>query len=96
MPIFRGKAKLNLGGPVQESNVHSKQNYDFSGMNMSTAAAKSTIPREHDDDKEGEDRPQRRPRPQEEDTGFGSDDGFETVTEKKRITKPQFTRGSNF
>ena len=64
-------------------------------MKMSTAAAKSNKPR--DGEEKNEDGEQRRSRPQPAaDDGFGSDDGFEVVTDKKRAGKPQFTRGSKF
>jgi len=35
-PIFKGKAKLNLGG---NTDVNARQNYDFSSMNMAQATS---------------------------------------------------------
>ena len=39
-PVFKGKAKLNLGGASNEEVQNSRMNYDFSKMNMSAATAK--------------------------------------------------------
>ena len=53
-PVFKGKAKLNLGGASNEEVQNSRMNYDFSKMNMSAATAKKAEGAEFAD---GEGRP---------------------------------------
>lgn len=106
MPIFRGKAKLNTGAPKEEESVPSKQNYDFSSMKMSAATAKGPKAEGAAEGTKPKEQKERRQRASQGDDGFGSDDGFEVVTEKKRLPakrggdfsdasfgKPSFTRG---
>lgn len=106
-PVFFGKAKLNTGGASNDEMANSRMNYDFSKMGLSQAKGKRTDP-----PKEGEEeapQQQRRGPPrasQPASADMFDDDGFESVTEKKRTTQrrgfgdsafgqgaPQFSRG---
>ena len=94
-PVFRGKAKLNLGGAGNDDVSNSRMNYDFSKMNMSAASTKKP------EGAAGEGGKREAP-------AFDDDEDFETVKEKEKRAprpkrdfeepqfgggKPMFTRG---
>ena len=92
-PTFTGKAKLK-SGTIEEVDI--RQNYDYSGMKMASATAKSQKPKEGEEGqvqmRDGQPTNQRgrggrfqkgNTLPKED----SDDDGFEMVTNKKRMNK---------
>jgi len=106
-PVFRGKAKLNLGGASNEEV--GRMNYDFSKMNMSSANAARKEGEEGEEGKPRAERPARemgRPGNRQMPVFEEADDDFEVVKEKEKKAprerfeeptfgggKPMFSRG---